>query len=213
MGSGVTNIIKTGLPPAEGLQLAASGTPGGLLGTLGANLRRLRVRQGYSLDRMAAHSGVSRAMISQVETGKSAPTISLLGKLADSLGVGLAQLLSVNSGPPTTVLLRHERAKVVLASNGRFSVRPLFERGTPGEFYEVKIAAAHVEEGERRFAGVRAHIVVARGAVELAVGSGEPVTLGTGDALIFAADEAHSYRNLGDGESTLYLAFFERGKV
>ena len=28
MGSGVTNIIKTGLPPAEGLQLAASGTPG-----------------------------------------------------------------------------------------------------------------------------------------------------------------------------------------
>ena len=46
--------------------------------TVGRNLRRLRVKQGYSLERLAKQSRVSRAMLGQIETGKSVPTIGLL---------------------------------------------------------------------------------------------------------------------------------------
>ena len=52
---------------------------------VGANLRRLRKAQGHSLERLAELSGVSRAMLGQIETGKSVPTVSLLWKVADAL--------------------------------------------------------------------------------------------------------------------------------
>jgi len=51
-----------------------------LLITISTNLKRLRTRQGHSLERLAKLAGVSRAMLSQIETGKSVPTISLLLK-------------------------------------------------------------------------------------------------------------------------------------
>ena len=63
---------------------------------VGRNLRRLRLRQGHSLERLAKHSGVSRAMLGQIETGKSAPTIGLLWKVATALGVPFASLIAAD---------------------------------------------------------------------------------------------------------------------
>lgn len=51
----------------------------------GQNLRRIRTRRGYSLDRLAKIAGVSRAMLGQIETGKSSPTLSILSKIALAL--------------------------------------------------------------------------------------------------------------------------------
>jgi transcriptional regulator with XRE-family HTH domain len=65
-----------------------------LLTTISTNLKRHRTRQGHSLERLARLAGVSRAMLSQIETGKSVPTISLLLKVADALGVPIANLLA-----------------------------------------------------------------------------------------------------------------------
>ena len=43
---------------------------------VGANLRRLRVRRGLSLEKLSKLSNVSRAMLGQIELGQSAPTIN-----------------------------------------------------------------------------------------------------------------------------------------
>src|SRR5215475_14285372 len=77
---------------------------------LGRNLRRLRTRQGHSLERLAKLSGVSRAMLSQIETGKSQPTLGLLWKIATALGVPFATLLDSQKVRGTQVL-RLEDAK------------------------------------------------------------------------------------------------------
>jgi DNA-binding XRE family transcriptional regulator len=52
---------------------------------VGGNLRRLRTRRGLSLERLAQISGVSRAMLGQIELGQSAPTINVLWKIARAL--------------------------------------------------------------------------------------------------------------------------------
>ena len=52
---------------------------------VGANLRRMRVKRGLSLERLARASGVSRAMLGQIELGQSAPTINVLWKIASAL--------------------------------------------------------------------------------------------------------------------------------
>ena len=56
-------------------------------------VRAQRRRRGWSLDELAARSGVSRAMISKIERKASTPTAVLLARLADALGVSLNALM------------------------------------------------------------------------------------------------------------------------
>src|SRR6476620_9159909 len=67
-------------------ETAESASPD-LVPILGANLRRLRSKRGLSLERLAKLSTVSRAMLSQVELGYSAPTINVIWRIANALGV------------------------------------------------------------------------------------------------------------------------------
>src|SRR5216110_696953 len=69
-----------------------------------ANLRRLRREQGWSLEQLSTRAGVSRAMLSQVETGKTTPTIAVLWKIATGFGVPFAELLREDAHAEVTVV-------------------------------------------------------------------------------------------------------------
>lgn len=173
---------------------------------VGQNLKRLRKAQGHSLERLAELSGVSRAMLGQIETAKSVPTVSLLWKIADALGVPIASLIATRNGS-TTVVLTGDQTTVLASSEGRFLRRHLFPldrfRGT--EFYELRIGPRHREVTEPLPPGTRENLVVAKGALSIAVGSERPIALGEGDAILFEADVAHAYENPGDTEALAYL--------
>lgn len=173
---------------------------------VGANLRRLRTKQGYSLERLARVSGVSRAMLSQIENGRSAPTISLLWKVATALGVPFATLIASRTLSGTTVL-RRDSAKLLTSSEGRFSSRALFpfesERKT--EFYELRLAPNHTEAADPHAPGTIENLVVTQGTVEIVAGREAPQLLGEGDAIVFQADVPHRYRNMRSAEAVLYL--------
>lgn len=59
---------------------------------VGANLHRVRTQRGPSLERLAKASCVSRAMLGQIENGHSVPTISVLWKITQALGVTFSAL-------------------------------------------------------------------------------------------------------------------------
>lgn len=173
---------------------------------VGRNLRRLRVRQGHSLERLAKQSGVSRAMLGQIETGKSVPTIGLLWKIAVALGVPFASLIATEDAGGTLVL-RRANAKLLSSNQGQFTSRALFpfDSERKVEFYELRLAPLHREHADAHAPGTRENLVVARGTVEIISGSGRPVTLSEGDAILFEADVPHSYRNLATEEAILFL--------
>jgi transcriptional regulator with XRE-family HTH domain len=173
---------------------------------VGRNLRRIRTRHGFSLERLAKVSGVSRAMIGQIETGKSTPTIALLWKVATALGVPFATFIEVEHAAGT-VVMRKENEKVLSSSDGRFTSRALFpfDASRKVEFYELRIAAYHTEIAEAHAPGTRENIIVNRGAIEVTVGQDRPVHLREGDAIVFEADVPHSYRNVEPIEAVLYL--------
>jgi transcriptional regulator with XRE-family HTH domain len=173
---------------------------------LGRNLRRLRTRQGHSLERLAKLSGVSRAMLSQIETGRSAPSISLLWKIATALGVPFATLLD-SQKVQGTLVLRREQAKILTSIDGNFTSRALFpfdgERKV--EFYELRFAAGHTENAEPHAAGTIENLILTKGRLEIRAGQEAAHVLTEGDAILFEADVPHSYRNLGDSEAVAYL--------
>lgn len=59
---------------------------------IGATVRRLRGSMGLTLGEVTKRSGISRAMLSRLETGDVMPSLETLVALTDTLGVGLSSL-------------------------------------------------------------------------------------------------------------------------
>ncbi|HET9598975.1 MAG TPA: helix-turn-helix domain-containing protein [Anaeromyxobacteraceae bacterium] len=172
---------------------------------VGANLRRLRVRRGLSLERLARASGVSRAMLSQIELGQSTPTINVVWKIATALAVPFSALIS-QKATSTHAVLRQEQAKVLASRDGAFSSRALFPFDEPRrvEFYEVRLAARRSERAEAHPPGTTENLVVASGSITVEFGD-QREALGPGDAIVFPADVAHAYVNTGAEPAVMYL--------
>ena len=145
-------------------------------------------------------------MLSQIETGKSVPTISLLSKVANALGVPIANLL-VTPASRATVVLPRERAKILSSSAGRFSSRALFplDANRRSEFYELRLSGQHRELIEPRAAGARENFVVVQGRLELTVGGDQPIVLPVGDAAALHADVPRSFRNLDSADTVIHI--------
>jgi transcriptional regulator with XRE-family HTH domain len=178
---------------------------GDLTPVVGENLHRLRTQRGLSLEKLAQVSGVSRAMLGQIELGQSAPTINVLWKIASGLGVTFSALITAQQRAGALVL-RAQQARLLTSSDRKFTSRALFPVNEPRrvEFYELRLSPGGVEHAEAHAAGTVENLVVADGAIEIEAG-GHRHTLETGDAIMFEADAPHVYRNRARGESVLYL--------
>jgi transcriptional regulator with XRE-family HTH domain len=186
----------TGLPAPEATDLAP---------VVGGNLRRLRTRRGLSLERLAQISGVSRAMLGQIELGQSAPTINVLWKIARALEVTFSALISARSQSGALVL-RASESKILTSKDRSFSSRALFPFDEPRrvEFYELRLAASSVEEADGHPPGTSENLVVTAGTIEIDV-AGDTHRLETGDSILFEADTPHAYRNPGRVEAVMHL--------
>jgi transcriptional regulator with XRE-family HTH domain len=191
--------------PAVSLPAEASAAANEVAPAVGLNLRRLRSRRGLSLERLAQRSGVSRAMLSQIELGHSAPTITLLWKVARALDVTFSALIS-QRGVAAPTVLRAKAAKLLTNQEASFSSRALFPFDKPRrtEFYELRLKAAGEERAHPHPPGTVENLVVTSGSVEIGVEE-EIHRLSTGDAILFGADVPHFYRNSGAVDAVMYL--------
>jgi transcriptional regulator with XRE-family HTH domain len=205
------NPRRRGRAPAAPPQQRASdpgdapATSRDLTPVVGGNLRRLRSERGLSLERLSQASGVSRAMLGQIELGQSAPTINVLWKISSALGVPFSALISARTVGGVHVL-RAEQAKLLTSHDGSFTSRALFPFDEPRrvEFYELRLAPGGVERADAHNPGTTENLVVAKGAIEIEV-EGRKEQLAAGDAIVFEADVPHVYRSRSDAESVLYL--------
>lgn len=172
---------------------------------VGKNLRRLRSQRGLSLERLAKASGVSRAMLGQIELGQSAPTINVLWKIARALDLPFSALISMTGGAGTR-LMRAREAKRLTSHDGRFASRALFPFDEPRrvEFYELQLKGHSEERAEPHPPGTLENLIVTRGTLEMEVGT-ERHLLAAGDAILFEADRPHVYRNVGPDDVQMYL--------
>lgn len=69
---------------------------------IGKRLRDLREDKGLSPGDVEVRTGVTQDEISRIEGGEGTPTLAMLEKWADVLGVGLPQLFAVEQERPET---------------------------------------------------------------------------------------------------------------
>lgn len=60
---------------------------------LGSNLRRLRTERGLSQEAFADRANIHRTYVSDIERGARNPTITIVQRLGDALGVDAGDLL------------------------------------------------------------------------------------------------------------------------
>jgi len=192
--------------PDDGENVPREGSVRDVPVIVGTNLRRLRKAQGLSLERLAELSGVSRAMLGQIETAKSVPTVSLLWRVADALGVPVTTLVTTE-GEQAAIVLSRSRASVLTTSSGRYASRSLTpaHRSNGTEFFEVRVAPGHRESFPAAAIGTRHNLVVARGSLILALGAEPPLVLEEGDAATYEASIAYAFENGSSAETTVYL--------
>jgi XRE family transcriptional regulator, regulator of sulfur utilization len=178
---------------------------------IGQRLRDERQARNLSLDDLSRSSGVSRAALSQIETRKSSPSLTVMWKIAVGLGIPFAELLG-GEGDDGMVLRRAD-AQVLRSPDGRFESRPVIPAGTTPwvEVYELKLSARSTHRAEPHAPGTRELLVVLSGTMHIEVGP-STYDLEAGDSLAFRADQAHSYGNPGSSEARAHnVIIYSRG--
>jgi transcriptional regulator with XRE-family HTH domain len=168
---------------------------------IGQRLRDERQARNMSLDDLSRLSGVSRAALSQIETRKSSPSLSVMWKIAVGLGIPFAELLGSGEDEQGTVLRRAD-AQVLRSPDGRFETRPLMPSGTSPwvELYELRLSARAQQRSDAHAPGTREVLVVLSGSMRVTVGEGA-FELEAGDSVAFRADQPHAYINTGASEA------------
>lgn len=176
-----------------------------IIETVKENLKIIRHTKGLSLDKLASKCGVSRAMLSQIEQGKSTPTISVLWKIANGLNVPFSDLIKEKDTEGIHVL-KYEHTKVLYSNSKVFSSRALFPySGTrKTEFYELILRPGGIEVADPHQTGTTENIIVVTGKLRLRVLE-RVIELEPKDSVFFRADVPHEYSNPTDQETLMYL--------
>jgi transcriptional regulator with XRE-family HTH domain len=173
---------------------------------LGERIRAERTRRGMSLEALAARSGVSRSMLSAVETGGKVPTVLILDKIATALDTSIARLLDDERGE-RVILRRHAAQDVAVDPSGweRRILSPVLP-GVEFEFMRTTIGPG-VDAGSfsPHAPGSREYVAVEHGTLLLTI-DGTPYTLHAGDSIYFDGDCVHAFANPGAVDLVYYLA-------
>ena len=187
---------------------------------VGGLIRRERERQGVSLRELARRVGVSASMMSQVETGRTRPSVSTIYSIAAELGLSIDALLSEEAAvsdpaPLAASYVREDAASIAEAVPASQLVRPdqrrklELESGVTWELLSdllphlVDFMLVTYEPGGRssssgkltRHAGTEFAYLL-RGTLKIQVGFDEFV-LKPGDSMAFDSSEPHLLVNEG----------------
>ena len=179
---------------------------------IGPRVRALRDAMGFSLRDLAARSGVSAPMLSQVERGETSPTLAVAAKIAAGLELTLSQLLRLDEGEHVVVSRPATRRQSLRGGHQFEELTPPL----PGQRADVSLHVLHpgAATGGRgdppmHEPGSRETAVVLRGVVALVV-DGTRHELRTSDAVTFDADLPHHFENEGE-EKAEFLAVIAAG--
>jgi len=145
---------------------------------------------------VATRSGLSESFLSQVERGRSSASISSLRRIAEALGVSMADLFEPDGLPGPRVLRQEERPALSFGILGRKFLL------TPRPLHHLEVFAGELEVGGSTGEQPYAHgdseelFVVVSGSVQLELG-GELFELEQGDSIDYRSSMPHRVSNTG----------------
>lgn len=171
-----------------------------ILNRIASSLKILRKERGWSLDRAAQETGVSKAMLGQIERAESSPTISTLWKIASGFNVPFS--LFIADDQPTPGI---GQTKTIHPSDDKIKVLPIFpfDEKLKCEIFFIELLPGCEHISPPHQPNVIEHVLVAEGSMEVFSNSTWKL-LAKGQGLRFDACQPHGYRNFSEQSSTIY---------
>ncbi|WP_321395379.1 XRE family transcriptional regulator [Emcibacter sp.] len=177
---------------------------------VGRRIKELRSARKMTLEQLAKASGVSKSMLSQIERGRTNPTVATLWSLTAPLDIALSDLLDNRGEDSKTrheiLLLKSHQCPEIQSADGKCSLRILgpIDLVSQMEWYEMRLEPGGILESEPHSAGTREHITVLEGSLRISNGLHHQ-DLETGDTARYEADIPHAIENIGKTKSRAML--------
>ena len=176
------------------------------VGTLSSRVTELRKKRGLTLEQLAAASGVSRSMLSQIERGKANPTLAVTLRIARAFGMNIGDLVDQPWTASRIEVVRADDASQLFRDDHDCRIRTLsplnMEKNV--EFYEIRLAQGARLQSAAHFDGTRELLTVTQGHARISAGENR-CELGPGDSAHYHADLVHTIENSGEGELVSFL--------
>ncbi|NML11420.1 helix-turn-helix domain-containing protein [Sphingobium sp. AR-3-1] len=168
-----------------------------VLAHVAGNVRALRTERGFSQDGLAAQAGVSRRMISGIESGEANVSLSTLDRLAQALGVSFSRLVR----PPD---MRDNSRIDSLAWRGQSLDSRAILLGTvpaarEAELWTWSLAAGETYSAQADAADWHEMLFVMEGMLTVEREGADPRKVVAGDFLIFTSDRPYFFANHESG--------------
>lgn len=176
---------------------------------VGARIRLLRERKGFTLRALAERCGLSVNAISQIERGENSPTVSSLHLLAGALEVPITDFFRDDD----------ERAAVFVTSADRQGTETAGVRmeslGIGLPYQQLQPFLVTVEPGSGNVDQPVAHsgeefVFCLSGTMDYLV-AGEAYQLRPGDSLLLDSAQLHAFQNRSATPASCLLVFLTRG--
>jgi transcriptional regulator with XRE-family HTH domain len=174
---------------------------------IAARVRAGRAQRGWTLDELAARSGVSRRLIVQIERADANPSLATLLKLAAALGVTLTELLATQSQDRPVAAVSRRDAMTLWSTPAGGAGRLLVSHG-PLELWTWTLQPGDRRTSHPHRPGALELLTVQTGAIRLEVGD-DHVEVPAGDSAWFDATHPHAYDNPGATAACFTLAVLE----
>ena len=174
---------------------------------IGKRLREARIRRDMVIDDVAAASGLSRAYISQVETGKASPSLQTLEKLAGALSVPVSSLF-VEDGAGCSVIRAADRKHIHFGTPDAKHRKMMQFMSAPNRqlelvMIEIPARSAAIDEAHSHEGEEACHVL--EGEIEVVYGD-DTHRIGPGDSIHWDSRIPHMLKNVGDTPAKLIVA-------
>ena len=158
------------------------------------NLKQLRTERSLTLGQLAKESGVSKAILSDMEKGESNPTINTIIKVSKGLNVPYSRLME--GVEPESTLVRQQETVMQANENHHYRIFCYFTTSPKRNFelFRVElvpnssnVSIAHPPKSQE-------YLYVLEGELTLETEAAS-YTLHPGDSLGFASSVPHTYHN------------------
>ncbi len=163
---------------------------------LPTNLKNLRASRQWSLAKAADATGVSKAMLGQIERGESSPTLAVLWKIATGFDVSFSELVRnpLQPNSQTRLIDSNIDRKAVAYDGMLISIIQDYDSKLGFEWFEITFPTGYERQSEPHIQGVTEFLSVLKGTLELTL-QDEIFILSEGQTIRFNGCLPHTYRN------------------
>lgn len=178
---------------------------------LGKKIRDARKGKHITLEKLAASSGVSKSVLSQVERGVTNPTLSTLWNIARALSLDPLELFgsagnASSNAREGVALITEINAPVIESKEWKYRLIILNPPEMAGscELYRLLLRAGGALNSDPHEAGAMEQLTVIEGEVDVRCGD-DRMRVGAGRSVCYPGDRPHSISAAGRKQANVLL--------